>query len=64
MIENYPLAALPQSRVLPISQLRIAEQTSYPLTLTVALARSVGLRFSYDPQRLDAAMIRRMQGTM
>lgn len=62
VIENYPLAALPQSRVLPISQLRIAEQTSYPLTLTVALARSVGLRFSYDPQRLDAAMIRRMQG--
>ena len=62
VVENYPLADMPQSRVLPISQPRIVEQTNYPLTLTVALAGNVGLRFSYDPRRFDAASIRRMQG--
>jgi amino acid adenylation domain-containing protein/non-ribosomal peptide synthase protein (TIGR01720 family) len=64
VIENYPVDESLRQDALPfaIRDVRMLEQTNYPLTLTALLGRDLSLRLSYDTGRFDEATARRMLG--
>jgi amino acid adenylation domain-containing protein/non-ribosomal peptide synthase protein (TIGR01720 family) len=64
IFENYPFADVVQVQeqdpALTIGDVRSVEQTNYPITLVAATGQVLALTISYDSQRFDAALIKRM----
>ena len=62
VFENYPIdeAVGRADQVLSIGNVRMVEQTSYPLTIVASHGERLSLEFNYDRQRFDAATIDRM----
>jgi amino acid adenylation domain-containing protein/non-ribosomal peptide synthase protein (TIGR01720 family) len=63
VFENYPIdrsLSKHLERRLPIRELEFAEQTHYPLTLTIDPAKELGLRIGYDARRFDAPAVVRL----
>ncbi|GAA2264394.1 hypothetical protein GCM10010430_56320 [Kitasatospora cystarginea] len=64
VFENFPLGAALEAQRGPlrVDSIRMSEQTSFPLTLTVAPGECLSLQLSYDEDRFDADTIERMLG--
>ena len=64
VLSNYPVPQQtePQQRSLTISDVRIFEQTNYPLTVQVKPSTQLLWRLQYDCNRFDDATITRMLG--
>ncbi|MEH2211066.1 amino acid adenylation domain-containing protein [Nostoc sp.] len=64
VFENYPVdtSLTQQIEGLDIDNIRVFEQTNYPLTLVVGLDRKLNLQLKYDTSKFDAATINRMLG--
>ncbi|HEX8617625.1 MAG TPA: amino acid adenylation domain-containing protein, partial [Thermoanaerobaculia bacterium] len=64
--DNYPVDRTIEQRfgALEIHDVRLAERTHYPLTLSVVPADELRMRALYDPQRFDAATIHQLLGSL
>ncbi|MGW2782764.1 amino acid adenylation domain-containing protein [Streptomyces populi] len=64
VFENFPLtpALAAQGGPIRVESIRMAERTSFPLTLTVAPGDRLSLQLGYDEDRFDADAIGRMLG--
>ncbi|WP_405915441.1 amino acid adenylation domain-containing protein [Streptomyces sp. NBC_00728] len=64
VFENFPLAPALAAKDGPIrvEAIRMAERTSFPLTLTVAPGDRMSLQLGYDEDRFDADAVGRMLG--
>src|SRR6202011_555658 len=59
VFENYPVSKLVASGAwsLQIGNVAVAEQTNYPLTITVGIAEELNIDFSYNTELLEQAYI-------
>ncbi|HTI12888.1 MAG TPA: amino acid adenylation domain-containing protein [Puia sp.] len=62
VFENYPAAGSDPSRALQPQQVRMQEQTNYPLTIAVSGTTDLHIGFNYNARLLDRDTISRIAG--
>ena len=67
VFDNYPFdvslaAQVKQKTGLEVPDLRVVEQTNFPLTITISPGEELGLKMSYEQERFDEETIGRMLG--